>query len=65
MSPELLAALFGQTVIIIIAIIAAIRHSEKRLSTVEAKVEHLELEIGRLPGISRAVARIEGKLEGK
>ena len=62
MTPDFFLALFGQTVVIIITVIAAIRHGEKRLSTVETKVEHLELEIGRLPGISRAVARIEGKL---
>jgi hypothetical protein len=63
MTHELWVAMLGQTIVIVIAIIGAIKHSEKRLSTVEAKVEHLEVEIGRLPGISRAVSRIEGKLE--
>lgn len=62
MSPDLWAALGLQTVIIIIAIIAAIRHSEQRLSTLETKVAHNEVELSRLPQISRAVARIEGKL---
>jgi hypothetical protein len=54
-----------QTIVIVGAIVAAIRHSEKRMATMETKVEHLEEAVKPLSGISRAVARLEGKLHGK
>lgn len=51
-----------QTVVIVFAIIAAIRHSERRMSTMETKVDHLEEAVKPIPGISRKLARLEGKL---
>lgn len=50
-----------QTVVIVFAIVAAIRHSEKRMSTMEAEVRNLKDAVRPIPGISRAVARLEGK----
>ena len=50
-----------QTVVIIVAIIASVKHGEKRIATVETKVEHLEEAVKPIPGISRAVARLEGQ----
>lgn len=61
LNPEFLMAMFLQTVVIIIAVVASIRHSEKRLSTMETKISHLEVEVAPIPGISRAVARLEGR----
>ncbi len=51
-----------QTVVILIAIIASVRHSEKRMSTMETKVDHLEEAVKPIPGISRKLARLEGRL---
>lgn len=50
-----------QTIIIVLAIVAGVRHSEHRISRCETKIEHLELQVRPVPGISRAVARIEGR----
>jgi len=61
MSSELWVAIIGQTVIIILAIVAGLRHTEKRITKVETKVEHLEEEVKPVRGISRAVARLEGR----
>lgn len=52
-----------QTLVIIAAIVAAIRHSERRITKIETKVDHLEEAVRPIPGISRAVARLEGKTE--
>lgn len=71
MSAELWVALIGQTVIIITAIVAAFVKTERRITRVETKIEHLEhieqianaereLLDQRIQGISRAVARLEG-----
>jgi hypothetical protein len=51
-----------QTVVIVLAILASVRHSEKRITRLETKVESLEDSVERLPGISRALARVEGEL---
>ena len=51
-----------QTIVIVLAIIGAIRHSERRMSTMETKVDHLEDAVRPIPGISRKLARLEGKL---
>jgi len=61
MSSELWVAIVGQTVVIILAIVAGLRHTEKRITKVETKVEHLERSVEAVPGISRAVARLEGR----
>lgn len=71
MTPEFWAAIIGQTVIIVTAIVAAFVRTEKRITRVETKIEHLEtieamaesertLLDARIQGISRAVARLEG-----
>ena len=52
-----------QTFVIIFAIIASVKHAEKRMTTMETKVAHLEESVRPIPGISRAVARLEGKAE--
>ena len=61
MSAELCVAIIGQTVGILVAIVAGLRHTEKRITKLETKVEHLERSVDPLPGISRAVARLEGR----
>lgn len=61
MSSELWVAIIGQTVVIVLAIVAGLRHTEKRITKIETKVEHLEKSMEPVPGISRAVARLEGR----
>lgn len=61
MSPELWTAIIGQTIVILVAIVAGLRHTEKRITKIETKVEHLEKSVEPVPGISRAVARLEGR----
>jgi hypothetical protein len=65
MSPEFWAAIVGQTIIIVVTVVAAAIRNERRITKVETKVDHLEEECGRIPGISRAVARLEGKASAK
>jgi hypothetical protein len=33
---------------------------EKRITRVETEIHHLEIETSKIPGISRALARLEG-----
>lgn len=61
MSPELWVAIAGQTIVILLAIVASAMRGEKRISQCETKIEHLENEVAPIPGISRAVARLEGR----
>lgn len=61
MTPELWVAIISQTIVILVAIVAGLRHTEKRITKLETKVEHLERSVDPLPGISRAVARLEGR----
>lgn len=71
MSPELWVAIIAQTVIIIGALWAASVRTERRFTSLETRVQHLENienergdDLDRLEaqvqGISRAVARLEG-----
>ena len=71
MSPEFWAAIIGQTVILVVTIVAAFVKTEKRITRIETKVEHLEEQGGnrsnehkslerQVQGISRSVARLEG-----
>ena len=60
-SPEIFATII-QTVVLVIALIAAIRHSERRMATMETEVQNLKDAVKPIPGISRAVARLEGKV---
>ncbi len=50
-----------QTGILLVAFIAQAKVSERRISQCETKVEHLEEAVKPIPGISRAVARLEGQ----
>ena len=63
MTPEFWAATIGQTVVIVVAVVAAFVRTERRITRVETKVEHLEIETAPIPGISRALARVEGELK--
>ena len=70
-SPEMWAALVGQTIVLSVAIIAATIRSERRMTRLETKVEHVEavqaerqhdaekLEL-QVHGISRSLAALEG-----
>lgn len=71
MTPEFWAAIIGQTIIIVVSIVAAFVKTERRITTVETKVDHLEQRASKndddhdklekqVGGISRAVARLEG-----
>lgn len=62
MTTELWVAIVSQTVIVVLAVIAGIRHSEKRVSKLETKVEHLEDVVKPIAGISRSLARLEGQI---
>lgn len=66
--------IIGQTVIIVLAIFGAFVRSRERLTQVETSLHHIEVNTDRLKddhnglsdkvdGISRAVARLEGKAE--
>lgn len=72
MGTELWAAIIGQTIVLIVAIIAATIRTERRITRVETKVEHLERmdsaqgkdlhALGsKVGGISRAVANLQGR----
>ena len=50
-----------QTGILLVAFIATAKISERRISQIETKVEHLEEAVRPISGISRAVARLEGQ----
>jgi hypothetical protein len=63
MTIEAWIALVVQTVIIILAIVAGIRRSERRITKIETKVKNLEEAVKPIPGISRALARLEGKMQ--
>lgn len=71
MTPELWIAIIAQTIVIVGAVLAAYLRQDRRVGRLEGKVDHLDsietqrgrdldrLE-GRVAGISRAVARLEG-----
>lgn len=61
MSPELWAILI-QTVVLVVTFIGFMLRREHRITKVEGRVDAVEDSIKPLPGISRAVARLEGKL---
>ncbi|KPK74258.1 MAG: hypothetical protein AMJ84_00275 [Acidithiobacillales bacterium SM23_46] len=65
MTPELWTAIIGQTIVIVLAIIGGLRHTEKRITKIETKVEGLEQQVQAVPGISRAVARLEGRAQAQ
>lgn len=60
MSPEIWAVVI-QTVVLIIALVGFAMRSERRITKLEGKVEHVDTICKQVPGISRALARIEGR----
>jgi hypothetical protein len=61
MTPELWLAIVGQTIVLLFAVVGMAIRSEHRITKVEDKVEHIESVCQTVPGISRAVARLEGR----
>jgi len=61
MSPEFWVAIVGQTIVLLVAMVSMAIRGEHRITKVEDKVEHLESVCETVPGISRAVARLEGR----
>lgn len=56
------APIILQTIVILIGIIVSVRHSEKRIATMESNIVHLEEAVKPIAGISRKLARLEGRL---
>ena len=54
-----------QTGVLLVAFVASAKISERRITQIETKVNHLEEAVRPIPGISRAVARLEGHHEGQ
>lgn len=61
MSPEFWLAIIGQTVVLLLALIGLAMRSEHRITKVEGRLDHLEMECRPIRGMSRAIARLEGK----
>lgn len=61
MGPEMWVAIIGQTIVILVVIVGAALRGERRITKLEGKVEHIEAVCSTVPGISRAVARLEGR----
>jgi hypothetical protein len=61
MSPELWVAIIGQTIVLLVAMIGMAIRGEHRITKVEGQISHVESVCQTVPGISRAVARIEGR----
>lgn len=60
MSPEIWAIVI-QTIVLIIALVGFAMRGERRITKIEGKLEHVDTICKQVPGISRAVARIEGR----
>lgn len=54
-------AIIIQTIVLFIALVGFAMRGERRITTLEGKVEHIDKIAAQVPGISRAVARIEGR----
>jgi len=52
-----------QTLLLLAAIVGSFVRLRERITQVEVKVEFLEGQVSSVPGISRAVARLEGRIE--
>ena len=61
MTPDLWVAIIGQTFVLLGAIVAFALRSERRITKIEGKLEHVDAICNQVPGISRAVARLEGR----
>jgi hypothetical protein len=62
MSPELWGIVI-QTIVLIISIGGIIIKVDRRISRLESELLHIESITNQVPGISRAVARLEGRNE--
>jgi len=60
MSLEIWAVVIQTIVLVVGGVLLAMR-GERRITRLEGKVEHVEVVCSQVPGISRAVARLEGK----
>ena len=52
-----------QTALLLVAIVASFMRLRERITELETTVRHLDAATKPIPGISRAVARLEGRLE--
>jgi hypothetical protein len=64
MTPEIWAVII-QTIILAAGAVLLAMRGERRITRLEGKVEHVEQVCSQVPGISRAVGRLEGKAGGK
>jgi len=55
--------IIGQTIVLVIIIVGAALRGERRITRLEGKVEHVEFVCSQVPGISRSLARLEGKVQ--
>lgn len=62
MSPELWGMAL-QTVVLVVSIGGIIIKVDRRISKLESEISHIENMSAQVPGISRAVARLEGRNE--
>ena len=53
--------IIGQTVVLGVIIIGAAMRGERRITRIEGNLKHVEKICAQVPGISRAVARLEGR----
>ena len=53
--------IIGQTVVLRVIIIGAAMRGERRITRIESNLKHVENICAQVPGISRAVARLEGR----
>ena len=60
LSPDFWLAIIGQTIILVVTIVAAFIRTERRITKVETEIRHLEVETDKIAGMSRALARLEG-----
>lgn len=60
MSPEIWAVII-QTVILVVTFVAYMVRREHRITKAEGRIDSLEEAVKPVPGMSRALARIEGR----
>jgi hypothetical protein len=59
MSPEIWAIII-QTIVLVVGFVGFMVRREHRLTKVESRIQNLEKAVDPIPGLSRAVARLEG-----
>lgn len=60
MSPEIWAIII-QTIVLVVGFVSFMVRREHRLTKVESRIQNLEKAVDPIPGLSRAVARLEGQ----